>query len=72
MRAPPIKNNFVVIARMIMELGTGIKFDVFYKMVKGLNFRCSLCPNPFTKLAEIWYLEVFWGVCYKYRVRFYF
>ena len=32
MRAPPI-HNLVVIALMIMKLGTGVKLDVFYTMV---------------------------------------
>ena len=32
MRAP--HHNFVVFAPMIMKFGTGIKFDVSYKMVK--------------------------------------
>ena len=32
MRAP-LHLNFVVIARMIMKFGTGIKLDVFYTMV---------------------------------------
>ena len=31
MRAP--HHNFVVIAPMIMTFGTGVKLDVFYKMV---------------------------------------
>ena len=31
MRAP--HHNFVVIARMIMKFGTGLKLDVFYTMV---------------------------------------
>ena len=37
MRAPPslmaLHHNFVVIAPMIMKLGTGVKFDVFYTTV---------------------------------------
>ena len=32
MRAPP-HHNFVVIAPMIMKLGTGVKLDVFYTTV---------------------------------------
>ena len=31
MRSP--HHNFVVIAPMIMKFGTGVKLDVFYKMV---------------------------------------
>ena len=30
---PPGHHNFVVIAPMIMKFGTGIKIDVFYKIV---------------------------------------
>ena len=41
-------------------------------LLVGLNFRCSQLPSPFTDLTEIGYLEVFWGACFKYQVRFYF
>ena len=34
-------HNFVVIAPMIMKFGTGVKLDVFYKMVTK-NFVTSL------------------------------
>ena len=56
--------NFVVIALMIMKVGTGIKLDAFYTMVTNddvitftlidaihLNFRCSVLQNPSTDLA---------------------
>ena len=32
----------------------------------------GLHDDHFTDLAEIWYLEVFWGACFRYQVRFYF
>ena len=58
MRVP--HHNFVSIALMVMKFGAGVKLDVFYTMVAkncdvtnlyfsqciGLNFRCSLLPNP--------------------------
>ena len=34
--------NFVVIARMIMKFGTGIKFDVFYTTIAKIRFVTSL------------------------------
>ena len=37
----PSYHNFVVIAPMIMKFGTGIKLDVFYKMITK-NFVTSL------------------------------
>ena len=43
MRAPC--HNFVVIALMMMKFGTGIKVDVFYKMVTK-KFVTSLRSRP--------------------------
>ena len=38
---PPLHYNFVVIAPVIMKLGTGMNLDVFYTMVTKL-FETSL------------------------------
>ena len=69
---------------MIMKSGTGIKLDVFYTMVtkkfvtslllRNYDVITCILADAFTDLVEIWYLdlEVFWGACFKYQVRFYF
>ena len=36
------------------------------------KFQILVTLKPLTDLAKIWYLEVFWGVLFKYQLRFYF
>ena len=41
-----------------------------YWSYQVLSTQYLLCCDPYLQFCfEIWYLEVFWGACFKYQVR---
>ena len=54
-------HNFVVIAPMIMKLGTGVKLDVFYTMVQKVR--------DFTTITSLWHHDLYFSQCMDLNFR---